>query len=100
MEFVGSGQVVKILNCDQHGLNSKLTCPILLCHWERHFRALSLAWWSWQTVLNFHHIFIKLNNQNKNFQPDSNILASPEAGQGNCLSYVLMPLLLSCESEE
>ena len=40
------------------------------------------AWWSWQEVLNFNHISIKL-------QADSNILASPEAGRGNCLPYVL-----------
>ena len=31
---------------DQHGLGSKPTCAILLCHWERHFTALSPAWWS------------------------------------------------------
>ena len=42
-------------DCD---LSSKPTCTILLCVWERHFMALSLAWWSWQTVLNFSHISI------------------------------------------
>ena len=26
--------------------------------------------------------------QNKNFQPESNILVSPEAGRGNCLPHV------------
>ena len=31
---------------DQHGLSSKPTCAILLCPWERHFTALSPAWWS------------------------------------------------------
>ena len=31
---------------DQHGLGSKSTCAILLCSWERHFTALSPAWWS------------------------------------------------------
>ena len=31
---------------DQYGLGSKPTCVILLCPWERHFTALSLAWWS------------------------------------------------------
>ena len=76
---------------DQHGLGSKSTRAILLCPWDRHFMALSPAWWSWQAVLNYSHIFIKL-------QVDSNILASPEAGWGNCLLYVLAPLLLSCES--
>ena len=38
---------------DQHGLGSKPTCTILLCFWERHFTALSPAWWSWQAVLNY-----------------------------------------------
>ena len=31
---------------DQHSLGSKPTCAILLCPWERHFTALSPAWWS------------------------------------------------------
>ena len=31
---------------DQHGGGSKPTCAILLCPWERHFTALSPAWWS------------------------------------------------------
>ena len=31
---------------DQHGLGSKPTCAILLYPWERHFTALSPAWWS------------------------------------------------------
>ena len=31
-------------------------------------------------------------------QADSNILASLEAGRGNCVPYVLVPPLLSCES--
>ena len=77
---------------DQYGLGSKSTRAILLSSWERHFTALSPAWWSWQAVLNFNHISIKL-------QEDSNILASPEAGWGNCLPYKLAPLSLSCESE-
>ena len=63
---------------DQHGLGSKPTCAILLCPWERYFTALSPAWWSWQAVLNYSYISIKL-------QINSNILASPEAGRGNCL---------------
>ena len=66
---------------DQYGLDSKPTCTILLCPWERHFMALSPAWWSWQAVLNYSNISIKL-------LANSNILASPEAGQGNCLPYV------------
>ena len=77
--------------CDQHGLGSKSTQAILLCPWERHFMAHCPAWWSWQAVLNYSHISIKL-------QADSNILLSLEAGQGNWLPYVLAPLLLSCES--
>ena len=77
---------------DQHGLGSKPTRSILLCPWERHFTALSPAWWSWQAVLNYSHVSIKL-------QADSNILVSPEAGQGNCLPYVLAPPSLSCDSE-
>ena len=67
---------------DQHCLSSKPTRAILLCHWERHFTALSPAWWSWQAVLNYSHISIK-------FQAESNILVSPEAGRGNCLPYAL-----------
>ena len=66
---------------DQHDLGSKHTRAILLCPWERHFTAYSPAWWPWQAVLNYSHISIKL-------QADSNILASPEAGRGNCLPYV------------
>ena len=89
-----SGSVVEWLErcaCDQHGLGSKPTRAILLCSWERHFTALSSAWWSWQAVLNFNRISIKL-------QADSNILVSPEAGRGNYLPYVLAPPSLSCES--
>ena len=76
---------------NQHGLGSKPTRAILLCLWERHFTAHSPAWWSWQAVLNYSHIAIKLQAKN-------NILASPEAGRGNCLPYVLAPPSLSCES--
>ena len=78
---------------DQHGLGSKSTRAILLCPWERHFTAHSPAWWSWQAVLNYSHISIKL-------QVDSNILPFPEAGRGNCLPYLLAPPLLSCKSGE
>ena len=76
---------------DQHSLGLKPTRAILLCPWERHFTALSPAWWSWQAVLNYNHISIEL-------QADSNILESPEAGRGNCLAYVMAPPSLSCES--
>ena len=44
---------------DQHGLGSKPTRAILLYPWERHFTALSPAWWSWQAALNYIHISIK-----------------------------------------
>ena len=54
---------------DQYYLGSKPTHSILLCPWERHFMALSPPWWSWQAVLNFNHISMKL-------QADSYILAS------------------------
>ena len=87
--------MVKWLDCsvyDQHGVSSKPTHTILLCPWERHFMALCPAWWSWQAVLNYSHISIKL-------QANSNILASAEVGYGYCLPYVLAPLSLSCESE-
>ena len=91
-EIVGSVvEWLKRFAHDQHDLGSKPTRVILLCPWERHFTAFSLAWRSWQAVLNFSHIFIKL-------EADSNILASPEAGRGNCLFYVLAPPSLSCES--
>ena len=78
---------------DQLGLGSKPTRTILRCLWERYFTALSLAWLSWQAVLNYSHISI-------NLQADSNILASLEAGRGNCLPYVFAPPSLSCESGE
>ena len=76
---------------DQHSLGSKPTHAILLCPWERDFTALSPAWKSWQAVLHYSYISIKL-------QADSNILASSKAGRGNCLPYVLAPPSLSCES--
>ena len=78
-------------NCEQHGLGSKPTYAILLCSWERHFISLSLAWWSRQAVLNFSLISIK-------FQADSNILASLEAGWGDCLPYELVLSLVSYKS--
>ena len=49
------GSVVKWLkrwDRGRHGLGSKLTRAFLLCPCERHFTALSPAWWSWQAVLN------------------------------------------------
>ena len=79
--------------CDHHGLGSKPNRAILLCSWEKHFMALFPAWWSWQAVLNYSHISIKL-------QADSNILASPEAGRGNCLLYVLAPRRFPSNQED
>ena len=76
---------------DRHGLGPKPTRAILLCPWKRHYTAISPAWWSWQAVLNFSHISIK-------FEAGSNILASPKAGPGNCLPYVLAPPSLCRES--
>ena len=90
-----AGSVVewlKCCDCNRHGLGSKPTCAILFCPWERHFAALSPAWRSWQAVLNFSHISIKLKIQNKKLAPDSRILASPETGRGNCLPYAVAPL--------
>ena len=86
------GRVVKKRRAyDQHGFGSKPTRAILLCPWESHFTAHSPAWCSGQAILNYSDISIKL-------QADSNILASSEAGGGNCLPYVLAPPSLSCES--
>ena len=65
--FIGS--VVEWLNRRGHGhydLGSKPTRAILMCLWERHFRALSPAWWCWQAVLNFNHISIKLQADSNN----------------------------------
>ena len=50
--------------CDQDSLGSKPTRAILWCPCKRHFAALSPSWQSWQAVLNFSHICIKLKNQN------------------------------------
>ena len=65
---------------------------VLLCPWERHFMTLSPAWWSWQAVLNYSHISIKVHE-------DSNILASPKAGWGNCLPYILASLCFPVNQE-
>ena len=81
IQIIVVGSVVEWLKrsaYNRHGLGSQPTRAILLCPWERHFAVLSPAWWSWQAVLNYNHISIKL-------QADSNILVSPEAGRGNCL---------------
>ena len=46
------------------------------------------AWRSLQEVLNFSYLVYKIKKRNKKLQPDSNILASPEAGRGNCLPFL------------
>ena len=78
-----SSIVKQLKHCayDQYNLGSKPTRAIQLCPWERHLMALFPAWWSWQAVLNYSHISIKL-------QADSNILASQDAGPGHCLPYI------------
>ena len=48
--------------------------------------------------LFFFYIIFQYDDISIKLQADSNILASLEAGQGNCLPYVLAPLLLSCKS--
>ena len=83
-------RVVKTLDTRPTRSRFKTHLRHLLCPWESHFTAHFPAWWSWQAVLNYNHISIKL-------QADSNILASPEAGRGNCLPYVLAPPSISCE---
>ena len=72
---------LKCRTCDQHGLGSKPTRTILLCPSERNFTAIFSDWWSWQAVLNFSKIAIKL-------QANSKVVVSPEAGWGNCLLYL------------
>ena len=47
LAFIGSVvEWLKHRTDDQHDLGSKPTYAILLCPWERHFTALSPAWWS------------------------------------------------------
>ena len=62
---------------DQHGLGSKPTGTILLCPWERHFTALSPAWWSWQAVLNYSHISTKLLADSRHLQKQVGVIAYP-----------------------
>ena len=62
------GSVVEWLehrDCHRHGFDLKPTRAILLCPWERHLKAVSRAWWSWQAILNFSHISITLLKPNK-----------------------------------
>ena len=86
---------LELHDCDQHGLDSKPAYAILLCPWKRHLTTLFPAWQSWEAILI---LVIKINNKNKKFQAESNILASPKVGWGNFLPYLLAFLLLSCKS--
>ena len=89
--LIDVGSVVEWLKrpaSDQHGLCSKPACAILLL--GKTLYSIFPAWWSWQAVLNYSPIFIKL-------QADSNIWVSPEQGRGYCLPYVLAPPSLYCE---
>ena len=70
---------------DQHGLVSKPTRSILLSPWERHFTAFSPAWWSWQAVLNYSHISIKLQaDTNSKTKFKNNIKKSWQ-----CINYLI-----------
>ena len=45
--FIGSKvEWLERRDCNRHGPGSEPTCDTLLCPWERHFTALSFAWWS------------------------------------------------------
>ena len=51
-------------DCDRHGLCSKLTCAILLCPWERHFRhLLLLGGFGKQFIFHFIFKFILLTRK-------------------------------------
>ena len=70
-------------DCDRHGLGLKPTRAILLCTWERHFTALSFAWWSWQPFLNLLYLYkTKKKFIYIKFQRKNNIFASSETSQG------------------
>ena len=66
------------------------------------FAAFFSAWLLWLEVLNFRHVFIKLLNQTKKLQLDSNILASLETGRGNCLliSLCIAPATFSASQKD
>ena len=66
---------------DQHGLGLK-PCTIPLG----------------KTLYGTFSCLVVLASISIKLQVDCNILVSLKAGHGNCLPYVLVPLLLSCES--
>ena len=78
----------------QRGLGSKPTRAILLCSWGKILYGTlpCLVVLASSSKLKF---FISIT-----LQADSNILASPEAGRGNCLPYVLAARPLSCGSDK
>ena len=84
------GHVIKsaVITIDTVSVQN-LLAPFCCVLGENTLRHFPLAWRSSQAVLNFSHICIKLKNQNKKLQSDSNSLASPEASRGDCLFYVL-----------
>ena len=101
--FIFVGSVVdwlKCRDCEQHGLDSKPPHAILLCPWGRHFTVLFPAWWSWQAVLNFSHISIKIKKRIKNF--NRTVISWYLRKQVEviaCPMYILAPPSLSSESE-
>ena len=53
---------------DRHGFRSKATRAILLCSWETYFMLCHFpAWRSWQAVLNYSFMYIKVKTKLKNF---------------------------------
>ena len=98
--FVGSViEWLKRCACDRHGLGSKSTRAILLCPREKHFTPLFFACWSWQRVLNFSHIFIKLKNKKKTHF-NRKAISWHLRKQIGVIAYALSisPPTLSCES--
>ena len=62
--YVGSMvEWLKRRDCGRHGLGSKSILAILLSPWETHFTTFSSAWRSWQAILNYSHISMKLKNK-------------------------------------
>ena len=87
------GRVLKHGVRDRHSLGSKPTRAILLCPWERHFTALSPAWWSWQAVVNKSHISIKISSGQQYFGTSS-------SRSENCLSTYIVCLRRFPASQE
>ena len=76
-----------------------LLAPFSCVRGKRYFMALSPAWWSWQAVLNFSHISIKLKKNNKNFYQRATPSNLRKQVKGvACPAY--SDSSLSCESRE